>query len=69
VNKFIIQKLVENVQFLYQEFVKSVDDGSHDTDTMRFDRVEHLIYSNGFDLLSLSCDFDEDLGVDVVAVL
>ena len=35
---------------------------------MRFDGVEHLIDSNGFDLLGLSCDFDENLGVDIVAV-
>ena len=46
-DEFIIQELVEDVKLLDEELIEGVNNGSHNTDSMSFDRVQHLIHSNG----------------------
>lgn len=67
-DEFIIQELVEDVQFLNEELIESVDYGAHDTNSVSFNWEEHLVDSNGRDLLGFDSCFHEDLGVDVVIV-
>jgi len=69
VNKLITQEFVEYVELFDQELVESVDDSSHNTNSMCFDRVKHLVDANSLDLLSFNGCFDEDLSVDVIIVL
>ena len=68
-NELIIQKLIENVQFFDEKLVESVNDCSHYSYAMCLDGVEHLVHSNRFDLFCFRGDFNEHLGVDVVATL
>lgn len=67
-DELIIQKLIKNVQFLHQKFVESIDYSSHHTNTMSFDRVEHLIHSNRFYLLCFSSCLYENLGMKIVII-
>jgi hypothetical protein len=67
-DEFVIQELVEDIELLDQKLVESINDCPHYTDSMSLNRVEHLVYSYRLYLLSLSCDLNEDLGVDVVTV-
>lgn len=68
VDEFIIQELVEDVQLLDKELVESVDYGSHDTDSMSFNWEEHLVNSDGRNLLGINSCFHEDLGVDIIII-
>lgn len=68
-DEVIIEELVEYIQLLDQELVECVDDSAHHTDTVSFDRVVHLIYSDGFDLFCLQGCLYENLRVEVVVVL
>ena len=52
-DEVVIKELVEYVQFLDQELVECVNDCAHYTDSMSFDRVVHLIYSDSLDLFCL----------------
>lgn len=67
-DKLIIQELIEDIQLLYKELVEGVDDCTHNSDSMSLDRVEHLVDTNGLDLLRLGCDLNKDLSMDVIAV-
>lgn len=69
VDELIEQEFIEDVQLLDQELVESVDDGSHHTDSVSLDGVEHLVGADGFDLSSFLGRLHKDLSVDVVVIL
>ena len=67
-DEFIIQELVEDVKLLDEELIEGVNNGSHNTDSMSFDRVQHLIHANGWDLFGINCSFHEDLSMKIVVI-
>ena len=69
VDEFIVEEIVEKVDLLDEIFVDSVDSSAEDSYSVCFDRVEHLVDTDGSDLLSLNGCFDELLSVKVVVVL
>ena len=69
VDELVKQELVEDVQFLDQELVESVDDCAHHTDSVGLNRIQHLVGTNCFDLSGLLCRLHEDLSMDIVVIL
>lgn len=67
-NELIIQEFVEDIQLLDQELIEGIDDCAHNTNTVGFYTIEHLIYSNGLDLPRFLCGFYKMLGVDIVII-
>ena len=68
-NELVVQEFVEDVQLLDEEFVERVDYGTHDTDAVSLDGVEHLVDANSLDLFGLYSRLDERLRVQIVVVL
>ena len=67
-NKVIIKELIEDIELFDQEFVEGIDDGSHDTDAMGLDGVQHLVQADRLDLLRLRRGLHKHLGVNVIVV-
>ena len=67
-NELIVQEFIENVKLFHQEFVESVDDGAHHTDSVGLDGVEHLVDSDCFNLFCFGCCLNENLCVQIIIV-
>jgi hypothetical protein len=67
-NKLIIQELIEYIQLLHKELVKCFNYNFHDSDTVSFDGVQHLIYSNSLDLFSFCSCLYKNLSVKIVII-
>lgn len=68
VNELIIQEFVEDIQLFDQELIEGVDDCTHDTDTVGFYTIEHLINANGLDLSRFLRSFHKMLRVYIVII-
>ena len=68
VHQLVIKELIEDVELLNQELVKSVDNGTHDTYSVGLNRVKHLINTNSLDLLSFHGGLNKGLSVQIIII-
>lgn len=67
-NVLIVQKFVENVQLFDKELVKSVDYSAHQTNSMSFNWILHLVDANRWYLLCILSGLNEDLCMQIIVV-